>query len=63
MTGNDWLRTLAEKTVTYLDSSKEEREQNRISKKSRDTNPDRPAYWFGELPFLIKCWRRNRKSG
>ncbi len=56
ISGNDYVKYMTEKVVTYIDSSKEQRKA--AKEKEKHEQAVYSNRWFGVLPFAVKMLRK-----
>ncbi|MGD7009412.1 YqzE family protein [Metabacillus sp. 84] len=60
MSSNDYIKYVTQQVVKYMDTPKEQRQQEKEIKKETRT----PFWfkWFGVLPISIMLWVKKRKA-
>lgn len=58
--GDDLVKYITERVITYMDTPKELRKEKR--KQQKDQKEPWTTRWFGLLPLAISLWNQNRKD-
>ncbi|WP_284140389.1 YqzE family protein [Virgibacillus sp. LDC-1] len=61
MSGDEYVKYLAGQFIAYLESTPEERKQQRVQQKN-EKKKGLSNRWFGLLPFLIQLTFKKRKK-